>query len=126
MAKYLEADSDGQIIGLLDINDPMGGTLRWYRENSRIVEHEHVSHEEFYVNASDEVAERPTLAPAITTGKKAFTISGLPVPCSVAVDGVEYAVDDGSLEFETTYDGTHSLRISAWPYRIWNGSVATE
>lgn len=125
MAKYLEADSDGRITGLLDINDPMGRTLEWYRENSRIVEHEHVSHEEFYVNGSDEVVERPTLEPAITTGEKSFVVSGLPVPCVVAVDGVEYPVDDGSLEFETTYDGAHTLRISAWPYRVWNGSVTT-
>jgi hypothetical protein len=125
VAKYLEYDADGRIVGRLDIDDPMGNTLRWYRENSRIVEHEHVSHEEFYVNASDEVVERPTLAPAITAGERSFTISGLPVPCVVAVDGVEYPVEDGSLEFETTYDGTHSLRISAWPYRVWNGSVTT-
>lgn len=123
--KMLEVNERGEIIGLLTISDPKGDTQRWYRENKRVVEYEHVSPSEYYVTDRSVVTERPILEPEITSGSGGFCISGLPVPSTVTVDGTEYTVDDGVFEFETPIRSTFKVTIDSWPYRTWRGEVTT-
>lgn len=44
------------------------------------------------------------------------TISELPIPCTVYVDGTLYEVDDGVFEFSSPLPGPYKCIISAVPY----------
>lgn len=122
--KMIEYNDRGEIIGFLTFSDYSGGA-DWYRQNRRVVEHEHVSASEYYVTDDDSVIKRPVLEPTITSGSDGFTLSGLPVPCVVTVDGETYTVDDGVFEFETPIRSTFKITIDSWPYRTWRGEVTT-
>lgn len=44
------------------------------------------------------------------------TMSGLPQPCVVKVDGEEYIVSDGVLEISSPMPATYVVEIDHWPY----------
>ena len=59
------------------------------------------------------VATEKTLMSPIVSG---WTISNLPIPCTVLVDFVTYQVDDGVFEFSSPLPGPYKCIISAVPY----------
>jgi hypothetical protein len=77
------------------------------------------------MNGSGKVLKRPTFTPKVESVDGGFVVSGLPVPCVVAVDGTAYTVDDGAFEFETPIRSTFKITIDSWPYRTWRGEVQT-
>lgn len=119
----LELNERGEIIGLLTISDPKGDTQKWYRENKRVVEHEHVPPERFYVNERNAVVPRPAMEIWIALLTGGFRLTGLPSPCSVDVNGHTWDVPDGTFEYVTPLPGTHDVGVCAWPYLDWRTSV---
>tara|TARA_A100001037_G_C14860273_1_gene504867 strand:- start:177 stop:575 length:399 start_codon:yes stop_codon:yes gene_type:complete len=49
-------------------------------------------------------------------GTAEIVLSGLPVPCTVYVDGNAVAVDDGSLEFSADVPGEYKVRVDEAAY----------
>jgi hypothetical protein len=62
-----------------------------------------------------EVTERPTQS----TTLDGRTLTGLPIPATLHIDGETYEVDDGEAELDFILPGTYRLRVVAWPYRDW-------
>ena len=79
----------------------------------------------YYMDGSGKVLKRPTFTPKVEGFVCGFTLSGLPVPSTVTVDGTGYTVDDGAFEFETPIHATFKITIDSWPYRTWRGEVTT-
>lgn len=79
----------------------------------------------YYMDGPGKVLKRPTFTPKVESFVGGFTLSMLPVPSTVTVDGETYEVDDGVFEFETPIRSTFKVTIDAWPYRTWRGEVQT-
>ena len=43
-------------------------------------------------------------------------IEGLPQPCTVKVDGIDYVVEEGVLEIGSPMPATYTIEIDHWPY----------
>jgi len=121
--EMLEVNERGEIIGLLTISDPKGDTQRWYKQNKRVVEHEHVSPARYYVNEYDDVVPRPAMGAFIVKIPGGFRLTRLPQPCKVTVNGTTWDVPDGTFEYATPLSGTHEVAVSAWPHLDWRTSV---
>ena len=63
--------------------------------------------------------ERPTQG-TILSGS---TLTGLPIPATLYVNGEAHVVDDGEAELDILLPGTYRLRVEAWPYKEWEGEV---
>lgn len=50
----------------------------------------------------------------------AATITGLPDPCRVTIDGVAHDVVGGTLEITSTMPATYSIRFDQWPWTPWS------
>lgn len=57
------------------------------------------------------VTPRPA-NPATVDG---LTLSNLPVPCTITIDGQEYACGDDTAELSFTQPGVYRVTVSAWP-----------
>lgn len=68
------------------------------------------------------LAERPAMTLAIdkqqiSAGGEVATISGLPTPATVTVNGTSYEITDGTAEIDSPIQTTLVIVVSAWPYR---------
>ncbi|UXN62918.1 hypothetical protein N8E89_09335 [Phyllobacterium sp. A18/5-2] len=77
-----------------------------------------VTHDFHYVK-DGVVLDRPTLPAGDVEikadGIDAYVLEGLPVPCTVLMDGVLVEIDDGLLEFSTADAGTYVFE-SVFPF----------
>lgn len=78
----------------------------------------HYSADTHYVSY-ESVLERPTQATALD----GLTLSGLPAPCTLWIDHVSYPVTDSTVTLDLPIAGTYRLRVEAFPYIDWTGSV---
>lgn len=69
---------------------------------------------------------RQSKAKIAPDGVEVVTLSGLPVPCRVEVGVDEYEVTDGVFEWGTRRAGTYPLRVVAFPFLDWEGTVTAE
>jgi hypothetical protein len=46
-------------------------------------------------------------------------LSNLPVPCKIVINNIEYDCSDDVVELEFDYVGTHSIKVTAFPYLDW-------
>jgi len=44
------------------------------------------------------------------------TISGLPIPCTATLDGVDTIITDGVILFKIDFPGTYQIIITSFPY----------
>ena len=56
-------------------------------------------------------------------GRDFMTLSNLPRPCVVYVGAERYEVPDGVLEWGTRRAGEYPLRVVAFPWLDWEGTV---
>jgi len=76
-----------------------------------------------------EVKDKPPL-PAVLSkttlaadGVDSITVSGLPVPCQVVLDKVQYEVPDGEFEFTVDLPGEYTLSIQVVNYLPFDTTV---
>lgn len=76
-----------------------------------------------YVNtAKRRVENRPKISATVSKstivadGADIASISGLPQPCTVTLEGQIYRVEDGTLSLTTDIPGSFLLTVQAWPY----------
>lgn len=69
------------------------------------------------------VDDTPTERPAMSCQTNSTTISNLPIPCSVTVNGETIEVPDGTLELSFGIPGTYKVKVVAWPYLDWEGVI---
>lgn len=60
----------------------------------------------------DAITPRPA-NPATLVGT---TLSSLPAPCTITINGTEYACDDNFAELAFTHPGSYKIQVAAWPY----------
>lgn len=56
-------------------------------------------------------------------GVEVVKLSKLPKPCAVLVNGFEYEVKDGVFEWGTRLPGVYIVRVVAFPFLDWEGTV---
>ncbi|NCC86126.1 MAG: hypothetical protein EOM03_18800 [Clostridia bacterium] len=108
MANFVE-HADGRICGLVEVNDPIGDTLRIYAENPRFIEYDGVVDYATHYVKDGRVVERPSM-PLSVSGA---LISGIPAGSVLTLGEQTFTVDDGEAEIEG-YSG--SVKITCWPY----------
>jgi len=108
MANFVEFDECGRICGFVEVDDPIGDTLKIYAENPRFVEHDAVDSTTHYVKDGS-VMERPSM-PLSVAGT---TITGIPAGSVLEIGEQTFEVDDGEAEIDG-YSGT--VKITCWPY----------
>ena len=108
MANFVEFDECGRICGFVEVNDPIGDTLRIYGGNPRFVEHDPVDSTTHYVKDGS-VVERPSIPLSIS----GVAITGIPAGSVLTLGEQKYQVDDGTAEIEG-YTGP--VKITCWPY----------
>jgi len=60
-----------------------------------------------------EITLRPTQLTALT----GMTLNNLPTPCQIIIDGTSYdGVDEPTVELEFDTEGTHNIKVVAFPY----------
>jgi len=108
MANFVEFDTNGRICGFVEVNDPIGDTLRIYAENPCFVEHDPVDLATHYVK-DGRVVERPSMLLSVSDG----AITGIPAGSVLKIGEQTFEVDDGEADI-TGYSG--AVRITCWPY----------
>ena len=73
-----------------------------------------------YVSEGEVVAREELTATwnaeTVTADGSEIVLSGLPIPCTVYVDGEAVIVDDGSLEFSADTAGEYNVRVDEAAY----------
>lgn len=64
-----------------------------------------------------------TARPTQSTTLDGLTLSGLPAPCTLWIDSTSYPVTDSTATLDLPIAGTYRLRVEAFPYLDWTGSV---
>lgn len=59
-------------------------------------------------------------------GEDIVKFSDLPIPCLITIRDAEYRVEDGVFEWGTRLAGDYVIKISAFPYLDWEGTVRAE
>lgn len=82
---------------------------------------------EFYV-LDGHLAPRPVIPDIVRNAIKAdgndvVPIAGLPKPCVVNVDGTDYLIEGGQLDFAVDAPGAYKIVIDCWPYMHWMAEV---
>ena len=108
MANFVEFDEDGCICGFVEVNDPIGDTLKIYAENPRFAEHDPVESTTHYVKDGI-VVERPSMPLAVSGAR----ITGIPAGSVLTLGEQAFEVNDGEAEIDG-YSGT--VKITCWPY----------
>ena len=108
MANFVEFDECGRICGFVEVDDPIGDTLRIYEGNPRFVEHDPVDSATHYVKDGI-VVERPSMPLAVSGAR----ITGIPAGSVLTLGEQAFEVNDGEAEIDG-YSGT--VKITCWPY----------
>jgi hypothetical protein len=72
-------------------------------------------HDEYFFKDGD-LVKRPVIS----------SLSSLPVPCVVKVDGKPVTVEDGALELEGGTPGVYRIEINQWPYMPFETEIVVE
>jgi hypothetical protein len=71
---------------------------------------------------SGEITPRPTQLTTLTD----LTLTNLPTPCQIIIDGTSYdGVDSPTVDLEFDESGTHNIKVVAFPYLDKEFSVET-
>lgn len=76
----------------------------------------------YYFDLANTIRPRPIIESTpsklemIADNIDSIIIIGLPIPCTITVDGAEYQVDDGEFEFTTDTAGVYRIVVEAFPY----------
>ncbi len=65
-----------------------------------------------YVTPDGKIAARPA-STAVLVG---MTLTSLPVPCEITIDGEAYACTDASCDLEFSNAGSYAVTVRAFPY----------
>lgn len=61
--------------------------------------------------------------PEMPAHREGLTVSGIPVPAVVIIDGLCYPVEDGEVTLDLPLPGVYDVRIVAFPYLDWTARV---
>lgn len=71
-----------------------------------------VGEAETHYVSNGEITPRPEQLTTLT----GLTLNNLPTPCQIAIDDIYYDVDETTVELEFDTEGTHNIKIVAFPY----------
>jgi hypothetical protein len=107
-------DSTGKITGMASAQPAVMGMLKEHSvdiPNAQLfVEGEWFGKDVYIVGGV--VTDRPQCTATLSGN----TLSGLPVPCEIKVNGSAYACGESSATLEFNQPGTYAIKVIAWPY----------
>ena len=106
MKDYFEVDADGRIVCTYRLSDEA------FRANRHKGLHAGLVDPSKHHYPRGVVRDRP----AQDSTLNGMTLSGLPKPCTVLINGAAYDVDDGIAELSFNQPGTYHIVVRAWPY----------
>lgn len=59
-------------------------------------------------------------------GEDVCTISALPKPCILDLNGERIEVGDGAFLFSTVFSSVYQIRVEAFPWQDWIGEIMAE
>lgn len=62
-----------------------------------------------------QITDRPNQQTKLT----GLTLTGLPVPCTIYINGQSYECDSDTAELEFDQPTTYEIRVESWPYIDW-------
>jgi len=106
MKDYFEVDGDGRIVCTYRLTDEA-----FHANQHKGLHLGQVDSSKHYYPRGI-VRDRPAQASTL----KGTTLSDLPVPCTVLINGTPYKVDDGTAELSFSQVGNYHIVVRAWPY----------
>lgn len=61
-----------------------------------------------------------TNRPIQQTKLNGLTLTDLPVPCTILINGTPYECNSDTAELEFDQPTTYTIRVEAWPYQEWS------
>lgn len=110
--KYIEIEENGRIIG----NHSIPGEILDLNPHMRLLEGSANPDTHFVKNG--EITERPIQQ----TKLNGLTLTDLPVPCTILINGTPYECDSDTAELEFDQPTTYTIRVEAWPYQDWEST----
>ena len=107
---YVEFDEVGRITSTLLIDDDV------YQLNSRnlnLIKGKADPTTQYIKNG--QITDRPIQQ----TKLNGLTLTGLPAPCTIFINGTPYDCDSDTAELEFDQPTTYTIRVEAWPYQDW-------
>ncbi|SPY08017.1 hypothetical protein [Oligella urethralis] len=107
---YIEFDSIGNISSTLLITDEVYQLNRW---NLNLIEGKADPATQYIKNG--QITDRPIQQTKLT----GLTLTDLPVPCTIIINGQSYECESETAELEFDQPTAYTIRVEAWPYQDW-------
>ena len=103
-------DITGKIIGYLESEDP--AQVEVNKVGNWVLGH--VDSETQYIK-NGQITDRPIQQ----TKLNGLTLTGLPAPCTIYINGTPYECESDTAELEFDQPTTYTIRVESWPYQEW-------
>ena len=107
---YIEFDSIGNISSTLLITDEVYQLNRW---NLNLIEGKADPATQYIKNG--QITDRPIQQTNLT----GLTLTDLPNPCTIFINGQSYECESDTAELEFDQPTAYTIRVEAWPYQDW-------
>ena len=108
---YVEFDEVGRITSTLLIDDDV------YQLNSRSLNLIKGKADPTTQYIKDgQITDRPIQQ----TKLNGLTLTGLPAPCTIYINGTPYECESDTAELEFDQPTTYTIRVESWPYQDWS------
>ena len=107
---YIEYDDKGQIISVYSLAPEL------YELNKDKQMMEGIADPNQHYIKNGEIADRPKQQTKLTN----TTLSNLPAPCTIYINGTPYECDSDTAELEFDQPTTYTIRVESWPYQDWS------
>ena len=104
-------DDNGKVLQSISSNDP--AQIEVNKIGNWI---EGLADPESHYIKNGQITERPIQQ----TKLNGLTLTGLPVPCTIHINGTPYDCDSDTAELEFDQPTTYEIRVESWPYQEWS------
>lgn len=105
--EYIEYDNSGRIVG----NHNLAPELYELNKDKQLMVGK-ANPDTHYIK-NGQITERPIQQ----TKLNGLTLSNLPVPCTILINGTPYECESDTAELEFDQPTIYTIRVEAWPYQ---------
>ena len=108
---YIEYDGNtGRIIG----NHNLAPELYELNKDKQMMEG--IADRDLHYIKNGQITDRPIQQ----TKLNGLTLTGLPAPCTIFINGTPYECDSDTIELEFDQPTTYTITVESWPYQDWS------
>lgn len=112
MRNYIEHDEKGLITGSYHISHEI---YELNKSTKNFVEGKGDIETHYVDVGTGEIEIRPQQQTKLTN----TTLSNLPVPCTIHINGTPYECDSDTAELMFVQPASYKIRVESWPYQDW-------